>query len=379
MYTLNHWHEGIEAISYALNLSVGTIRNYGRELNLGLPPRVRPDVGDAVVEEVKERTQKREAKYAKKRDRLLLRRIAELEAERETILHLQGHSPNSIELTKKEVNGKGEGIANALLSDYHLEEQVNPKEVEGLNRYNLEVSEDRLDEFFRAVLRFVEIEQQSTNINKLVLWMLGDNISGWLHEELISTTLLEPTEAIVVARDRLKRGIDFLLQNSALDLTIPCVVGNHGRMTQKAGHATENGNSLEFILYHFLKSDFEHEPRVTFVIPDSGFAFVDEFGFVIRGSHGHRVRYQGGILGIGVPASKKLAQWNKLKWADLDVFGHHHTAQDGENFVANGSIIGYNSYAYKSGFSFQPPEQKFFVVHSKWKRRILSRSIFFSQ
>ena len=68
-------------------------------------------------------------------------------------------------------------------------------EVEGRNAYNLEISKSRLEQFFRTALRFVELEQSNTDIHKLVLWLLGDNVTGWLHEEMIHTCLLPPVEA----------------------------------------------------------------------------------------------------------------------------------------------------------------------------------------
>jgi len=306
--------------------------------------------------------------------------LAENEAlvrENKALLSFAGNKKSLAILRPRAGNGKGQGIANAMLSDMHMEERVLKNEVEGKNEYNLDISKSRLKEFFQAVLKFVQIEQQNTKIDELVLWLLGDNLTGWLHEECLFVTFLEPVRAAIVCQQRLRQGIQYLLDNSDLKLTIPCVVGNHGRITRLPNHATENGNSLEFMLYHFLDHDFKDNDRVNFIIPESGFAFVDEFGYVIRGHHGHRIRYRGGIQGMGVPAAKKLAQWNKIKYADLDIFGHHHTAQDGDGFVANGSVIGFNSFAYKSGFSFQPPEQKFFLVHSRWGRRNLSRSIFF--
>lgn len=370
-----------DQLAEAFGVGETTIRRWLRKWGIKKPAK------KLTVKQVREQVQSdrkltnlsEKSKVTNKKYKALLLETDKKDRQIDALLQLTRKQKPLVKLQPRKGNGKHEAVANVLLSDYHLEERVLSDEVEGRNEYNLEISKSRLQEFFRTTLRYVQIEKQNTEINQLVVWLLGDNITGWLHEESIHTTLCEPTMAAIKAKRRLQQGIQFLLDNSELKLTIPCVVGNHGRMTKRPNHATENGNSLEHIVYTLLDDEFRDNDRVEFQIPKSGFAFVDEFGFVIRGTHGHRIRYMGGVQGIGVPASKKLAQWNKIRHADLDVFGHHHTAQDGENFVVNGSVIGFNSYAYKEGFSFQPPEQKFFIVHSKWGRRNLSRSIFFKK
>lgn len=344
------------------------------------PKTIEPrEVQEAVKDDRKIQRLTETEKVTKKKYKAVLAENEVLVREKEALLRLSKSTKSLVKLKRKKGGQKHEGIANVLLSDVHLEERVLPEEVEGLNEHNLAISKLRMQEFFRTTLRFVKIEQRNTQINQLVLWILGDLITGWLHEESIHTTLLSPINASLEAMARIEQGIQFLLDNSELSLTIPCVVGNHGRITRKPNHATENGNSLDYFVYHSLKKIFADNDRVEFIIPESGFAFVDQFGYVIRGTHGHAVKYRGGVQGIGVPASRVLSQWNKTRRADLDVFGHHHVAQDGDRFVANGSILGFTSFGYKGAFSFQPPEQKFFLIHSKWGRRNLSRSIFFNK
>jgi hypothetical protein len=100
------------------------------------------------------------------------------------------------------------------------------------------------------------------------LALLGDFISGNIHDELMETCRLLPAFAIMRAQDVLASGIQFLLDNTDCHFTIPCTPGNHSRITKKQRHATEQGNSLETYMYHNLARHFQGNKRVTFLIAD---------------------------------------------------------------------------------------------------------------
>lgn len=163
------------------------------------------------------------------------------------------------------------------------------------------------------------------------------------------------------AQELLQSGIQFLLNNSELKLTVVCVCGNHGRITAQTHISTEQGNSLEYMMYHSLKSRFI-DPRVTFVIGDGYHTYLPIYDKVIRFHHGHAIRYGGGVGGITIPVNKAIAQWNKAHWAHRDVFGHYHTLMSMSNFCANGSLIGYNAFALSIKADFERPQQAFFLV-----------------
>ena len=133
----------------------------------------------------------------------------------------------------------------------------------------------------------------------------------------------------------------------------------------KTRKATEAGHSLEYIMYNSLANYFRNEKRVKFLISKSYHSYVEVFDTTIRFHHGHNVRYGGGVGGIYIPVNKAIAQWNKLRWADIDCFGHFHQRVDGGNFLANGCTIGYNAYALSIKAGFEKPSQTFFLVDKK--------------
>jgi hypothetical protein len=61
-----------------------------------------------------------------------------------------------------------------------------------------------------------------------------------------------------------------------------------------------------------------------------------------------------------------IANWNRARKADLDVFGHFHYLFWGGNFVANGSLIGYGPFSERIAAPFQRPQQAFFLIDSQF-------------
>ena len=306
---------------------------------------------------------KMETNSLEKMYRVALRQIAKLES----ALHVfEKVKPiTTYQIIPKERQGLGEAVAVVLASDWHIEEIVRPEEVNDRNEHNLAISKMRVDKFFRGVLRLTEITGRDVKINTLVLALLGDFITNDIHEEMLETTELEPTKAIIECQNRIASGIEFLLKNTQLNIVLPCHSGNHARTTEKTRNATEAGHSLEYMMYHSLAGYFRNEKRVKFLISNSYHSYIEVFGMTIRFHHGHNVRYAGGIGGLTIPVNKAIAQWNKLRWADIDCFGHFHQRFDGGNFLANGSLIGYNAFALAIKAGFEKPSQQFFLVDKK--------------
>lgn len=282
------------------------------------------------------------------------------ERERDALIEMQDYEP--FEILPKGSSGRSESVAVVLASDWHVEENVDVGAVNGLNEFNLSIARERAMKFFQGTLRMIEIFQKDTRIDTLVLALLGDFISGSIHEDIAENTNLGPTKALVLAEELLISGIGFLLASSKLNLVIPCHSGNHGRTTKEQRFATENENSFEYYMYHVLAAHFAGNKRVKFLISESYISYLPVFGYTLRLHHGHGMKYGGGIGGLFIPAYKAVGRWNDGRRADLDCFGHFHQFRDGGNFICNGSLIGYNAYAVSKGISFEKPQQVMFVI-----------------
>lgn len=265
----------------------------------------------------------------------------------------------------------GESVACMVTSDWHLEERVDPKTVDGINEYSPQIAEARVKAFFANCVSVIEMCRNKSRIDTGVLFVLGDLITNMIHDDLVESNYLSPTEASLMAYRLCCGGIDFLLEHAGFKrLIVVCNYGNHGRTTKRPRCSTAAKQSYEWMIYHLLAERYAGNPAIEFVIADGYFAFVEIYDTVIRAHHGNGIKYQGGVGGVTIPLNKAIAQWNKMRKATIDVMGHWHTRQTARDHVLNGSIIGHNAYAIEIKASFEPPSQSFFLVHPKWGKTV---------
>lgn len=172
----------------------------------------------------------REARTAKSREKELLERLREAQ-ERQSVLAAldQPFKPLRIKAREK-TSGLREGTAVILASDWHVEEVVDPQKVAGRNSYNLAIAKRRCQRFFEGITSLNSFTRNKFSIRDVILWLGGDLMTGFIHEELVETNDLGPIETILELRTMLVGGIDYLLQDPKIEsLKIPCSFGNHGR------------------------------------------------------------------------------------------------------------------------------------------------------
>lgn len=274
-------------------------------------------------------------------------------------------TPEPLKIEPQLTSRQGEGVAVAVLSDWHSEETVGP-EVGGLNVFNPEVCRTRVSNLFIGILRLLQLHQAQLTIGTLLLPLLGDFITNQIHEaENAEVNALLPMHALVTVQNYLIGGIEYLLKNTSVDLVLDCHSGNHARTTKKTRFTSENGHSLEYLMYVHLAAYFRNEPRMTFRIAEGMHSYAEVFGVTLRMHHGHAIKYGGGVGGIYVPTNKAIAQWNKGRHADYDIYGHFHQLIYAPNFICNGSLIGYNAFALSIKADYEPPRQAFFIIDKK--------------
>jgi len=284
----------------------------------------------------------------------------------ETMLYLKEDRLVERVVVEPTRSGASESVACLVASDWHVEEEVKPQSVQGKNRYNLGVAEQRLDHLWRNTVSLLDAARASTRIDRMVLFLLGDLYSGHIHEELRETTLLSPVESILWLKPRITSGIDYLLKHVS-KLEVVCKVGNHSRITFKQHLSNPEQHSLEWLLYHWLANHYQAEKRLRFHLTPSYHTFIDILGVKVRAHHGDAFRYQGGIGGLLVPMNLALSRWNQAEVADQDVMGHWHSYFPGRALV-NGSLIGYSPLSVRFRSGFEPPQQAFFIISGKHRR-----------
>ena len=371
-----HWKtKTIPAICKETGMSETSVSR--RAAKLGLPKKSSIEREFTVKDDIKQRHQKEEKNVLLLKYKNLLSEYDSLRQEIEMtriVKPIQTFSIKPYVSTKQ-----NEATAVILASDWHLGETVKREEVNGLNEYNREIAKKRSEEFFQNSLRIVEVLGKDIPIKHCVLALLGDFINNMLHDEATEMNSLLPAKEVNFAEDILASGIEYYLKNSTLDFTIVCHSGNHARQTKKQRQGVnEAGHSYEWLIYNHLAKYFKNEPRVTFIIPESYLSYVTVYDYTICFSHGHNVRYAGGIGGLTIPMLKAIAQWEQAKHADLYIIGHFHQLFDGGKFIVNGSMVGWNAYATSIKASFEKPKQMLFLVDKKRNTKTVTAPILFS-
>ena len=257
-----------------------------------------------------------------------------------------------------------------LASDWHVEERVRPETCGHRNEYDPDIAQERARNFFRSNVKMLNAARSAWDIRQGVLWLGGDIITGYIHEEYEEENFLSPTEASLLAFRMIGDGIQTLLDTADLDrLLIPTSNGNHGRTMKKPRVSTAAKNSFEWLLYQFLAMRFAHEKRVTFQIANGYHNVVNVFGYRIRFHHGDAIGYAGGIGGLSIPVNRRIGRQAKAEPAPvhLDVIGHFHSLQSPKDFVVNGSLIGWNAYAERIGCGYEEPMQASFVIDERYQ------------
>jgi hypothetical protein len=300
-------------------------------------------------------------KASKKQLNVAVKQIQALEAEHEIILDIKNHQVKTKAITSKK-SSTSESVAFIVVSDTHLEQQVLPDEVNGLNEYNLAIAESRMNNLFLRGHKLITMAQNDSKIDTVVIPILGDMISGNIHEELAEDNLLGPADAVIFAQRLLASGIEEIANDKTIKkIVVRCHTGNHGRMThERRNGKNENGLSLETILYHWLADYFRNNKKVTVEVPNSAISYLKVYDTNIRMMHGHSIRYSGGIGGPTIPVNKAIARYDQAHQADLTILGHFHTYFDGGRFLINGSSIG--TTAYSLSFGHETPKQTFFLI-----------------
>lgn len=294
--------------------------------------------------------------------------LAQLEQERQAnanLTALAGVKPKKIGRSRPHQK-RAEATAVLVLSDWHVEEYVDPATNVPGNEYTLDIADRRIKQLVQRASMLIEHERSLTNVRRIVVAALGDFLTGHIHDDLVEVTQLAPLAATRWAGERLGGVIDAMQEIAPV--LVATSSGNHGRSTQNPRMATENDHSFEQHLYLTMAAA-EKRQNVSWQIGKGYLNIVDIDGFLVRFHHGHAIRFGGGVGGLTIPANKAIANWNISRRVSLDVFGHWHCfSWLPYRFVANGCLIGHNAFADRIKAEYQPPSQSLIVIDHEHNR-----------
>lgn len=272
-------------------------------------------------------------------------------------------------LIKHDGRLKNEATAIALLSDAHCEERVTKESTNGLNEYNPDIFESRVNNWGQRLIKLVNNTRRDIRVDNLVLGLLGDNVSGYIHEELLETNYLSPIEASILFQEVMIPILKMISEDGGFKkIKIICKVGNHSRTSRRKKYSTLVQNSYEYILYKNIKSHFDAVGgynNLEFIIEKNEFTYIDIYDKLFRFSHGDHFNYRGGVGGVEIPMKTWLYKMNSTFDADMSCIGHWHRHLVGNDYMVNASVKGFDAFAVSHGFSYEPATQQLQILDKK--------------
>ena len=259
------------------------------------------------------------------------------------------------------------GIPTLFASDWHWGEVVDPNQINGVNEYNVAIAQDRARVMVEKAIDLLKNHVAHSNYEGIVFVLGGDMVSGDIHEELMATNSMEIMPTVLDLFGVLCWCIQTLADEFG-NVFIPCVSGNHGRNTHKIRAKGRNFTSFDWLLYQFLSKRFEGDKRVQFHIPDGSDAYYSIYGHKYLLTHGDQFRGGDGVIGALGPIirgdHRKRSRNAQIDMEyDTMLLGHWHQLIQLERLIVNGSLKGYDEYAYSNNFGFEPPRQALWLTH----------------
>jgi hypothetical protein len=293
-----------------------------------------------------------------------LRREADTaEAIRQEIFGLAAHSLAPPEwLTGKNARNGSRGGPITIWSDFHYGEVIDPEQLNGVNKFNMEIATDRFHKLVDTTidLCFHHMGRAKTNYPGIVVCLGGDLIGGDIHEELANTNDRTPHQAVHDLTDLIGAGLEQMASKFGR-VFVPCVVGNHGRSSR----------NYDWSIYCSLERDFRRDKRIQFLVPSSADAHFSVFGHRFLLTHGDSLGVKGGdgIIGSIGPIMRGLLKLHASKAQigmdfDTALICHWHQYFTLPGLIVNGSLKGYDEFSMLAlRAKYQRPTQALCFVH----------------
>ena len=270
------------------------------------------------------------------------------------------------------------GLSGQLLlppyPDTHYDEVVDPAQINYVNAYNREIATLRTRKFFENVIRMSRDYIDGITVEGLVLPLLGDMVTGNIHDELRETNEDTIINTCLYYSDLIVAGIEMMLDHYD-KIFIPCVVGNHGRLDKKPRAKHSASESYDYLMYHLIARALKGVEEVSFGISKGSDYRYQIYNTRYQLTHGDQFRGGTGISSMLSPLMLGDHRKRKREMAtgtpyDYLVMGHWHQLAHFKGVIVNGTTKGYCEWTARMNFDFEPPQQAFWLTDPKWGKTI---------
>lgn len=253
------------------------------------------------------------------------------------------------------------GTQMAQMTDWHLDEVVDPEEVLHLNKFDRKIAHQRMELWAEKVITLPRDYMQGLDLEGLIIPATGDLFTGEIHEELTETnedTILgsllhwmEPMIAMIEMMAQERPGIE-----------IDCVPGNHPRTTKKHDHKRRVKKNYEQFFWSVVRdrlADRGKAPNVVVNVSPGTSMNINVYGRNYVLDHGYEFKGGTGISGAFAPLSlgshrKSLKQSVAGMPMHTMIIGHQHQIINIPGVIMGGTLKGYDEYA--SDLNLRPDE-----------------------
>jgi hypothetical protein len=184
-----------------------------------------------------------------------------------------------------------------LLSDTHFDEVVLPEEVGGLNAYNRQIAEFRLKLWAENATKMARHYLSGVTYDGVVVMLGGDIFSGDIHEELAQTNEDTMLGSLLHWSEQISAAL-LMFADEFGKVHVPCVIGNHGRMSRKPRMKLRAKTNFDWLLGKMIERHLSSDKRFTFQISENADTMVNMYGHGHLLTHGDQVSGGGGVGGI---------------------------------------------------------------------------------
>lgn len=267
-------------------------------------------------------------------------------------------------------DGRNVGTPTLFLSDWHWDEVVEPNQINYVNAYNRAIATRRANFLFSKAADLLIHHMAKPQYDELVIAMGGDFFSGDIHEELAETNEFTVAQGIINLLDVMVNGFNFLL-SSFPRTRVYFVPGNHGRTTKKPRFKNRIFENYEWLFAQMLMRHYKDDNRIVFHISDGPDQMYEIYNTRYLLTHGDQFRGGSGIAGALSPlmlgdARKRKRNMSVNQPYDYMLMGHWHQHMPFKGIIVNGSLKGYDEYAFEHNFDFEPPIQAVWLTHPVW-------------
>lgn len=262
--------------------------------------------------------------------------------------------------------------AMVLYGDAHAGERTDPRATEGWGVYNYAIAQARTLRYLEALTRWLTTQRAGYRIDEVAVILLGDMVSGDIHDELRCTAEF-PAPVQAIAAGRLVAMLVSGLAAQARRVVVYGVAGsNHGRLTKKPQFKQGALNNWDWVVYEYARALLAQHGNVAVDVLPAKKHLVQVAGHGFLCAHGDAVRAWMGIPWYGIEreigreARRRLERMNDRLRRELPVEGlyeyglgaHWHTPFVGPGFryIVNGSLSGTNEYDHSAGRHAAPQQ-----------------------